>query len=91
MEIAAEARGFVLGRRLMDVALYEGSADIESGIEFLISFIHYQPYMPNVYVVDISYNDRKGWFIIEFNACWSAGLNGCNPEKVIECILEATE
>jgi hypothetical protein len=43
-----------------------------------------------MYVVDIGYNTEKGWFIIEFNACWGAGLNGCSPEKVIDCIIEST-
>jgi hypothetical protein len=28
--------------------------------------------------------------ILEFNACWGAGLNNCKAEKVIECIIGAT-
>lgn len=91
IQITAEARGFVDGNQLMDVALYEGSADMEVGKVFLTEFIQSQPAMPKVYVVDIGYNPEKGWFIMEFNACWGAGLNGCQPEKVIECILEATQ
>lgn len=75
----------------MDIALYEGSADIEEGAKFLTNFIFSQSNMPKVYVVDIGYNTEKRWFIIEFNACWGAGLNGCNSERVIECIIGATE
>jgi hypothetical protein len=90
VEIMAEARGFILGDKLMDVALYEGNADIEAGKVFLTDFIKSQPDMPPCYVVDSGYNPKQGWFIVEFNACWGAGLNGCNAEKVIVCILEAT-
>jgi hypothetical protein len=28
--------------------------------------------------------------VIEFNAAWGAGLNGCDPEKVLPAILEAS-
>lgn len=30
------------------------------------------------------------WFVPAFNACWSAGLNNCNAEKVIDCKIGAT-
>jgi hypothetical protein len=33
---------------------------------------------------------RRDWAVIEFNATWGAGLNGCNPEKVIAAILAAS-
>ena len=46
--------------------------------------------LPKSYVLDIGYNKANGWFIIEFNASWGAGLNGCQAEKVIECIRTAT-
>jgi hypothetical protein len=89
--IAAEARGFVVNNQLQDLALYEGEAPLEAGERFLSYFIRTHTDMPKTYVVDIGYNSSTGWFIIEFNACWGAGLNNCHPEKVLECILEATE
>ncbi|SHN40625.1 DUF4343 domain-containing protein [Chitinophaga sp. CF418] len=49
-----------------------------------------QKYLPRVVVVDIAYNEQAGWFLLEFNACWGAGLNNCSAEKVIDCIVNAT-
>lgn len=45
---------------------------------------------PQAVVVDIAYSGQTGWFVLEFNACWGAGLNNCNADKVIECIIGAT-
>lgn len=90
VSITAEARGFILRDKVMDVSLYEGNADVESGKAYLTDFIRSQPDMPPCYVVDVGYNPKQGWFIVEFNACWGAGLNGCNAEKVLSCMLEAT-
>jgi hypothetical protein len=38
----------------------------------------------------MAYDEQIGWFILEFNACWGAGLNNCKAEKVIDCIIDAT-
>jgi hypothetical protein len=46
--------------------------------------------LPRVVVVDIAFSELTGWFILEFNACWGAGLNNCKAEKVIDCIIGAT-
>jgi hypothetical protein len=32
----------------------------------------------------------RGWAVIEFNAAWGAGLNGCNAAKVLPAILAAS-
>jgi hypothetical protein len=41
-------------------------------------------------VVDVGLIAGRGWAVIEFNAAWGAGLNGCDPEKVLPAILEAS-
>ncbi|MFT3827613.1 MAG: ATP-grasp domain-containing protein [Chitinophagaceae bacterium] len=89
--IQAEARIFVKDGIVKDIALYEGAADLASGKEFVSKFISdNKSKLPNVVVVDIAFSEQTGWFILEFNACWGAGLNGCNAEKVIDCIIDAT-
>jgi hypothetical protein len=89
--IEAEARSFVLNGIVKDIALYEGFADLRSGKDFVIEFIDSnKEYLPDAVVVDIAYNEQIGWFILEFNACWGAGLNNCRAENVIDCIIEAT-
>ncbi|HYV90201.1 MAG TPA: ATP-grasp domain-containing protein [Chitinophagales bacterium] len=92
VDVKAEARGFVLEGALKDLALYEGSVDLETGKEFLNAFLKNENgKFPKTFVVDIGFNHELGWYIIEFNSSWGAGLNNCQPEKVIECIVEATE
>jgi hypothetical protein len=89
--IQAEARCFVKDGAVKDIVIYEGKADLASGKEFISNFIDdYKNQLPKVTVVDIAFSEQVGWFILEFNACWGAGLNGCNAEKVIDCILSAT-
>jgi ATP-grasp domain, R2K clade family 2 len=89
--IRAEARSFVLHGAVVDIALYEGDAEIEEGRKFLMDFLSStKDELPPVLVIDIAYNDEAGWFVLEFNACWGAGLNNCAAEKVIDCIVAAS-
>ncbi|MDF2192939.1 ATP-grasp domain-containing protein [Paraflavitalea sp. CAU 1676] len=90
-DITAEARSYVKSGVVMDIALYEGTADTEEARLFLEDFLtdnHHQ--LPAVVVVDLAYSSSLGWFVLEFNACWGAGLNHCKAEKVIDCMKEAT-
>jgi hypothetical protein len=90
-EISAEARSYIKNGVVMDIALYEGSADLTSGKQFVSAFINAnKQHLPNVLVVDIAFSNQIGWFILEFNACWGAGLNNCRADKVIDCIVGAT-
>ncbi|WP_212005535.1 ATP-grasp domain-containing protein [Chitinophaga sp. HK235] len=89
--ITAEARGFVLNEQLIDLALYEGGADLTAGALFLTAFVReYGHQLPAAVIVDIACNPQTGWFVLEFNACWGAGLNNCRAEKVMDCIISAT-
>lgn len=91
-DIKAEARSFVKNGCIKDLAIYEGNADITVGKLFLQDFIENNlKILPEVVVIDIAYSEKLGWFILEFNACWGAGLNNCNPEKIIACIIAATK
>ncbi|SEW37224.1 protein of unknown function [Chitinophaga sp. YR573] len=89
--IQAEARSFILNGIVKDIALYEGFADINTGKDFVTDFLdNNKNQLPDAVVVDIAYNEQIGWFILEFNACWGAGLNNCKAENVIDCIINAT-
>ena len=90
-DISAEARSYIRNGEITDIALYEGTADLVSGRRFLSDFIStYQKALPSVVVVDIAFSEKTGWFVLEFNACWGAGLNNCEADKVIDCIIDAT-
>lgn len=89
--IQAEARCFVKDGIIKDIAFYEGSASLTSGREFASKFVEdNKDKLPIVTVVDIAFSEQAGWFVLEFNACWGAGLNGCKAENVIDCIKSAT-
>ncbi len=91
-DIRAEARCYLKNGVVKDIALYEGSADIKEGELFLQQFAEKNlDILPEVVVTDIAYSENLGWFVLEFNACWGAGLNNCNAEKVIDCIINATK
>lgn len=90
-DIKAEARSFVCDGVIADLALYEGSADVVKGREFLTDFIvSYGGELPSVVVIDLAFSSQRGWFVLEFNACWGAGLNGCLAERVLQCVARAT-
>jgi len=91
IEIASEVRAFILNKEILDLAGYEGNSDLNSAKEFLTDFLqNYMIDLPKTYVIDLGHNQTNGWFVIEFNASWGAGLNSCNPDKVIAGIREAT-
>ena len=90
-DIQAEARCYIMNTVVMDLAFYEGSGDLQSGEKFASDFIaENKDSLPQAFVVDIAYSKQTGWFVLEFNACWGAGLNNCKAEKVIDCIIGAT-
>lgn len=90
-DIQAEARCYIMDGVVKDIACYEGAADLQEGKQFAAAFAaQHTDQLPRVVVIDIAYSAQVGWFVLEFNACWGAGLNNCNAEKVIDCIIAAT-
>ncbi|TPN86842.1 ATP-grasp domain-containing protein [Aquimarina algicola] len=91
IEIEGEVRAFILNNEILDLAIYEGNCDLHLAKEFLVDFLQKLTIdLPKTYVIDLGYNQVDGWFVIEFNSSWGAGLNSCNPNKVIAGIREAT-
>ncbi|WP_143774169.1 ATP-grasp domain-containing protein [Niastella vici] len=89
--IQAEARCYSNDGTVRDIAFYEGSANLQEAEKFVADFItNNKEQLPRVVVIDIAFSEQTGWFVLEFNACWGAGLNSCNAEKVIDCIIGAT-
>ena len=85
--IRAEARAFVLQGQVQTCALYEGEGlapwdflqQVASGCQ-----------LPTTCVLDAALLDG-GWALLEANASWGAGLNGCSPEGVLGCLELATQ
>jgi ATP-grasp domain, R2K clade family 2 len=92
LAVDKEVRVFVLDRKIQDLAFYEGEGELEDAQIFATNFLKNTDLdLPKTFVMDLGYNKNEGWFIVEFNSSWGAGLNFCKPEKVIDCIKEATK
>ncbi|MFK8004781.1 MAG: ATP-grasp domain-containing protein [Saprospiraceae bacterium] len=90
IEVEKEIRSFILDREIKDLAFYEGKGKIKTPIKFIKEFLEECKFdLPKTFVLDIGYNNKSGWFVIEFNSSWGAGLNFCSAEKVIDCIRAA--
>jgi hypothetical protein len=85
----AEARCFVLNRTVLDCSIYDGEADVAAAaaaVKELIGGI----VAPSALVVDVGFIKDQGWALVEFNAAWGAGLNGCRADRVLPCIAAAS-
>ena len=89
VEFDAEVRAFILDGQVQDAALYEGSASLGQAMEFL-SAVAPSVVLPTTCVLDVGHVPGRGWMVIEANAAWGAGLNGCDPDKVLGSIAHAT-
>jgi hypothetical protein len=87
--ILAEVRCFVLSASIATCAVYEGNASLGEATDFgrrVASIVG----LPKTCVVDVALVDQRGWAVLEFNSTWGAGLNGCDPDAVVECLFHAT-
>lgn len=89
VKLTAEVRCFVLDNQVLDAAVYEGAADREAAIRSAIEVVKAIA-LPRAVVLDLGLIAERGWAVVEFNAAWGAGLNGCDPEKVLPAVLAAS-
>jgi len=85
----SEVRGFILAGTVQDASLYEGESSLAEARSFLEVAARHES-LPPTCVVDVGYIKGRGWAVIEANAAWGAGLNGCTASKVLGCIANAT-
>ena len=75
---------------VLDAAVYEGESEAVGAEKFVEALTRSMP-LPRTVVVDVGFIDGRGRAVIEFNAAWGAGLNGCDPDKVLPAIAVASE
>ena len=90
VNIEAEARFFVCQNQICSYALYEGDVDLHGAVS-IVESLSSTIALPTTAVVDAAFNRELSWFVVEFNASWGAGLNGCDPSLVIPCIKAAVK
>lgn len=86
---AAEARCFVLDGAVLDCAIFEGDEDRTAAARSAADLLH-DVHVPRSVVVDMGLIPGRGWALVEFNAAWGAGLNGCAAELVWPCVAAAS-
>ena len=69
--------------------MYEGEGPVAEAHAFLTTVASAAP-LPRACVVDVALVEGRGWALLEANAAWGAGLNGCDAAEAARCIAEAT-
>lgn len=86
----AEARAFVLDSVIRTVSVYEGAASHDQAAHFAERVLRALD-LPRTCVLDVGLLEEGSWALIEANATWGAGLNGCEAAAAATCIAAATE
>lgn len=89
VELDAEARSWVLDGEVLSIACYEGDADLGAA-RALATAAGREAGVPSPCVVDVGLTRDRGWIVIETNAAWGAGLNGCDAVAAARCIAQAS-
>lgn len=89
VEFVAEARCFVLNGKVKTCAVYEGVADTDEAARFIQRMAE-STELPASCVIDAGLLAGGGWAVVEANAAWGSGLNGCDPVQAAECIASAS-
>lgn len=86
--ITAEARAWILDGQVLTCAVYEGAGDAAEAARFAAGAAAALD-LPPTCVLDVA-RLESGWCLLEANAAWGAGLNGCDAAEAVRCIDRAT-
>ncbi len=89
VDFVAEARCFVLDGEVLDCAVYEGAGEPTAATACAIQVID-TIQCPRTFVIDLGLLRDGSWVVVEFNAAWGAGLNGCSADLVVPAIEAAS-
>jgi len=88
VSFATEARAFILDGAVTTCAVYEGVGEAEEARRFA-ERVARSLAIPRTCVIDVGLIGTR-WALVELNASWGAGLNGCDPDCVVPCIAAAS-
>ncbi|MGC4119318.1 MAG: ATP-grasp domain-containing protein [Myxococcales bacterium] len=100
-----EVRAFVLERRIAALSAYIRGGEVarDAAGEWPLSATERQEAsgflealladaaveLPAAVVVDVGRTSDRGWAVVEANACWAAGLCGCDAREVLPVLRRA--
>lgn len=101
----SEFRCFVLEKRVAAMSIYSRNGDLvetedgnwpasPSESEAALHFANLvlkdaRVTFPPAGVIDVGVIKHRGWAVVEANACWGAGIYGCDPFSVLETLARA--
>lgn len=89
VEFENEVRCFVLAGEVVTLAAYEGEVPVLDAARQLATRVAASSLVPRTCVLDVGRMRGRGWALIEANASWGAGLNGCDGFAAARCIAAA--
>jgi hypothetical protein len=101
----SEFRGFVLEKRVAAMSIYSRDGDLvetedgnwpaspsesKDALDFAKSVLQdARVTFPPAGVIDVGVIKDRGWAVVEANACWGAGIYGCDPHSVLQTLARA--
>lgn len=101
----SEFRCFVLEKQVAAMSIYSRNGDLvetedgswpasQSESKEALNFTNLvlqdgRVTFPPAGVVDVGVIKDQGWAVVEANACWGAGIYGCNPHSVLRTLARA--
>ncbi|MGH7143821.1 MAG: ATP-grasp domain-containing protein [Planctomycetota bacterium] len=99
-----EFRCFILDRQPFALSIYERDGQLQErngfvqteaeqseALAFLANVLaDPQVQLPRAAVLDIGVIAGQGWAVVEANPAWGSGLYGCDPEKVLAVLRQAS-
>jgi ATP-grasp domain, R2K clade family 2 len=101
----SEFRCFVLEKRVAAMSIYSRNGDLaetedgnwpaspsesKDALDFANLVLHdARVTFPPAGVLDVGVISDRGWAVVEANACWGAGIYGCDPRSVLETLARA--
>jgi ATP-grasp domain, R2K clade family 2 len=100
-----EFRCFVLEKRVAAISIYSRNGDLvetehgnwpaspselKDALTFASSVLQdARVIFPPAGVMDVGVIEGQGWAVVEANACWGAGIYGCDPRSVLQTLARA--
>lgn len=79
----------MLDAEVVTLAAYEGRDVSVDEARSFAARVAATGLLPSTCVLDVGPIPGRGWAVIEANASWGAGLNGCDPVAAARCIATA--
>jgi hypothetical protein len=93
LDILAEFRCFCVGRSVKACSPYLGDpgyrVNVAKRYAQLVLDDLSDNALPPAFVMDVAYDSKRGWLVVEANPAWSSNPYDCESEGVVQTVLHA--